>query len=135
MKRFSKSFQLQTPVPYGLEVSTASQSRVNASGRPLAEFDDTFHRVEHLGWDQFKGLTTDYEESLYTTIIDRNHPLYKEKAARAEKIALEIEASSSHARQAVRNKDVSDKDAANRKYVQPCLDHEFTLTISAPVLQ
>lgn len=48
-------------------------------------------------WDQFEtnerlyGLKTDYHEEIYTTSIDRSNPLYKQRAARAEKIAREIE--------------------------------------------
>ncbi|KAF2184326.1 hypothetical protein K469DRAFT_181241 [Zopfia rhizophila CBS 207.26] len=51
-------------------------------------------------WDQFStneqlfGVKSNYDESFYTTTIDRNNPQYAERAARAEKIAREIEASS-----------------------------------------
>jgi PAB1-binding protein PBP1 len=50
-------------------------------------------------WDQFNanerlfGVKSNYDESFYTTTIDRTNPQYAEKAARAEKIAREIEAS------------------------------------------
>lgn len=50
-------------------------------------------------WDQFEtnerlyGVKSDYDENLYTTVIDRSDPLYKERSARAEKIAREIESS------------------------------------------
>lgn len=56
-------------------------------------------------WNQFAeneklfGLTTDYDENIYTTAIDKNHPQYRERMAAAEKKAREIErsiASSSH---------------------------------------
>ncbi|KAF2142360.1 uncharacterized protein K452DRAFT_249013 [Aplosporella prunicola CBS 121167] len=49
------------------------------------------------GWDQFEanerlfGATSNYNEDLYTTKIDRNNPQYRQKAAEAEKIAREIE--------------------------------------------
>lgn len=52
------------------------------------------------GWDQFKtnerlfGVKSDYDENIYTTTIDRNNPLYQERAARADRIAREIESSS-----------------------------------------
>lgn len=52
------------------------------------------------GWDQFQeneklfGVTSNYDESYYTTTINRNDPQYAQRAARAEKIAREIEASS-----------------------------------------
>lgn len=48
-------------------------------------------------WDQFAenerrfGLKTDYDESIYTTAIDKNHPQYKQRLAEAEKKAREIE--------------------------------------------
>jgi len=51
------------------------------------------------GWDQFAenkrlfGLTTDYDESIYTTTIDKSHPQYKQRLAEAEKKAREIERS------------------------------------------
>jgi hypothetical protein len=47
-------------------------------------------------WDQFEanerlyGLTTNYDESFYTTTIDKSHPQYKEREARAERQAREI---------------------------------------------
>ena len=50
-------------------------------------------------WDQFAaneklfGLTTDYDENIYTTKIDKSHPQYKERLAAAEKKAREIEQS------------------------------------------
>ncbi|KAL1836156.1 hypothetical protein VTJ49DRAFT_5491 [Mycothermus thermophilus] len=50
-------------------------------------------------WDQFAenerlfGLKTDYDESIYTTTIDKNHPQYKERLAAAERKAREIERS------------------------------------------
>ncbi|KAF2740625.1 hypothetical protein EJ04DRAFT_424491 [Polyplosphaeria fusca] len=59
-------------------------------------------------WDQFHenekrfGLTSNYDESYYTTTINRNDPHYAQRAARAERIAREIENSSatnSHVRE------------------------------------
>ncbi|KAL5120463.1 poly(A)-binding protein binding protein [Pleosporales sp. CAS-2024a] len=59
-------------------------------------------------WDQFAtnermfGVKSNYDETFYTTTIDRNDPQYAQRAARAEKIAREIEASSamnSHVRE------------------------------------
>lgn len=50
-------------------------------------------------WDQFAanerlfGLTTDYDENIYTTQIDTNHPRYRERLAAANKTAREIERS------------------------------------------
>ncbi|KAI9819429.1 MAG: hypothetical protein M1832_003992 [Thelocarpon impressellum] len=51
-------------------------------------------------WDQFEvnerlyGVKTDYDEEIYTTSIDRSNPQYKQRLARAEKIAREIEGGS-----------------------------------------
>jgi hypothetical protein len=59
-------------------------------------------------WDQFAtnermfGVKSNYDETFYTTTIDRSDPQYAQRAARAEKIAREIEASSamnSHVRE------------------------------------
>lgn len=50
-------------------------------------------------WDQFAenerrfGLTTDYNENIYTTTIDKNHPQYKKRVVDAERKAREIEGS------------------------------------------
>ena len=51
-------------------------------------------------WDQFKanerlfGLKSDYDENIYTTTIDRSNPSYREREARAQRLAQEIEGSS-----------------------------------------
>jgi hypothetical protein len=59
-------------------------------------------------WDQFStnerlfGVKSNYDENMYTTTINRSDPQYAQRAARAEKIAREIEASSalnSHVRE------------------------------------
>ena len=50
-------------------------------------------------WDQFAenerlfGLKTDYDENIYTTAINKNHPQYKERMAAAERKVREIERS------------------------------------------
>ncbi|KAI9673280.1 MAG: hypothetical protein M1829_004345 [Trizodia sp. TS-e1964] len=47
-------------------------------------------------WDQFEanerlyGVTSSFDETAYTTTIDRSNPLYKQRAAQADKIAREI---------------------------------------------
>lgn len=54
---------------------------------------------KHEAWDQFAenerrfGLTTDYDENMYTTTIDKSHPNYQQRMAVAEKAAREIERS------------------------------------------
>lgn len=51
------------------------------------------------GWDQFAtndrltGKKSNYDETIYTTAIDRSNPQYAQRAARAEKLAREIESS------------------------------------------
>lgn len=51
-------------------------------------------------WDQFEanarlyGVQTDYDESFYTTTIDKTNPRYKQIEAEAERLAREIEGSS-----------------------------------------
>ena len=53
-------------------------------------------------WDQFEaneqrfGITSDYDENIYTTKIDKNNPLYKIREAEAERIAREIEGDTSN---------------------------------------
>ncbi|KAH6900101.1 hypothetical protein B0T10DRAFT_15184 [Thelonectria olida] len=50
-------------------------------------------------WDQFAenerlfGLKTDYDENIYTTAINKNHPQYRQRIAAAERKAREIERS------------------------------------------
>ncbi|KAI8630976.1 hypothetical protein F5Y19DRAFT_483620 [Xylariaceae sp. FL1651] len=50
-------------------------------------------------WDQFAankrqfGITTTYDENIYTTVIDKSHPQYKERLAKADRAAKEIERS------------------------------------------
>lgn len=51
------------------------------------------------GWDQFAenerlfGLKTDYDENMYTTAINRDHPQFQARFAAADKKAREIERS------------------------------------------
>jgi PAB1-binding protein PBP1 len=50
-------------------------------------------------WNQFEvnerlfGLTTDYDENIYTTTIDKSHPDYIKRYAEADRKAREIEGS------------------------------------------
>ena len=49
------------------------------------------------GWDQFAtnqrlyGVESTYDESIYTTEINRNDPRYRQREAEAARIAAEIE--------------------------------------------
>ncbi|KAE8452872.1 hypothetical protein EG329_013144 [Mollisiaceae sp. DMI_Dod_QoI] len=53
----------------------------------------------NVPWDQFAeneklfGVKTDYDETIYTTPIDKSHPQYKQRLAEADKKAREIERS------------------------------------------
>lgn len=55
--------------------------------------------TDNKPWDQFAaneekfGLKTDYDENIYTTTIDRSHPSYKTRMAKADQMAREIERS------------------------------------------
>jgi PAB1-binding protein PBP1 len=52
------------------------------------------------GWNQFEanerlfGVKSDFDENIYTTKLDRDHPEYQRRAAAAARIAAEIEGSS-----------------------------------------
>ncbi|CAK7230378.1 poly(A)-binding protein binding protein [Sporothrix curviconia] len=66
-----------------------------------ADLDGSLESSSNSGgkWDQFAenerlfGLKTDYNENFYTTAIDRSHPQYSERVARADRAAREIERS------------------------------------------
>lgn len=67
---------------------------------PSDTFDGSLEKGSSIGgWDQFAenerrfGVTTDYNENIYTTAINKNHPQYRERQAIAEKKAQEIERS------------------------------------------
>lgn len=62
--------------------------------------DMTFEKpASGRAWDQFAanerqfGIKTTYDENIYTTVIDKSHPQYKERLAKADKAAREIESS------------------------------------------
>lgn len=70
-------------------------------------------------WDQFKvnqekfGVKSDYDESHYTTVIDRKNPLYAIREQEAARIAAEIERdarSSTFTDQRVSNDDGSNEE-------------------------
>lgn len=56
----------------------------SASGRPWDQFAEN---------ERLFGLRTDYDENIYTTVINKSHPQYKERYAAADKKAREIERS------------------------------------------
>jgi len=91
-------------------------------------------------WDQFAtneqlfGVKTNYDENIYTTTINRSDPQYAAKAARAEKIAREIEGSSamnSHVREERGQAGSDDKGGdEEEKYVQA---HTLIRTLVNPL--
>lgn len=64
-----------------------------------ADADMSLEKSSGVPWDQFAtnerlfGLKTDYDESIYTTTIDKSHPNYHQRKALADKKAREIEKS------------------------------------------
>jgi hypothetical protein len=68
---------------------------------PITSVDLSLGNANGKPWDQFEanerlyGLKTNYDESFYTTVIDKAHPEYEQRAAHAERLAREIEGSAS----------------------------------------
>jgi hypothetical protein len=79
-------------------------------------------------WDQFKanerlfGLKTDYNEEIYTTTIDRSNPSYREREARAQRLAREIEGSATTDAHTLEERGIVNSDGGldeEAKYVVP----------------
>ncbi|KAF2863944.1 hypothetical protein K470DRAFT_254254 [Piedraia hortae CBS 480.64] len=101
--------QAQGPTSAGFRTDTEISSRRHGSvprertlqrwdgGSPTKSTEMSLESGGTKGWDQFGvnerkyGVRTDYNESLYTTTINRNDPRYKERVTQAERIAREIE--------------------------------------------
>lgn len=66
----------------------------------ITDVDLSLESAANSSWNQFEtnerltGMKSDYDETIYTTSIDRSNPLYKQRAAAAERIAREIESGS-----------------------------------------
>ena len=94
----SGSFRTDTDI----SGNAAARERELQRWEPMAEStpDMALTGSTNGNWDQFEtnerlyGVTTDYDESFYTTTIDRSAPSYKQRAAAAEKLAREIEGTS-----------------------------------------
>jgi hypothetical protein len=92
----------------------------------------------NAGWDQFEtnerlyNVKSDYDENMYTTTIDRSHPEFKAREARAERIAREIEKSTTqnvHVAEERGHKAVDDSGLDEEdKWVGHCLDLRANLT-------
>lgn len=67
-------------------------------------------------WDQFAtnerlfGLKSDYNENLYTTRIDRSNPKYRQQEAEAQRIAREIEGTSTNNAHIREERGLADED-------------------------
>lgn len=93
----ASSFRTDTAISGGKNQGERTLQRWVADGPAL---DGSLESAKSsLGWDQFAenkrlfGLTTDYDENIYTTPIDKSHPQYKQKLVEADKKAREIERS------------------------------------------
>lgn len=78
--------------------TNASGSMPPSGPAPAARGDDiTFGSTGPGSWDQFTvnqqlfGVTTNYDEELYTTKLDRSRPDFKERERQAQQIANEIQ--------------------------------------------
>lgn len=63
----------------------------NRGGAGLGSGSASFDQF-HANKQRF-GISSTYDEHLYTTVIDKSHPEYKQREQRAERIAAEINAS------------------------------------------
>ena len=90
--------------PVGFKTDTDISGNTSGRERELQRWDASADTAVDLSfsdkdrnWDQFAvnerlyGVKSDYDETLYTTAIDRTAPDYKKRAAAADRIAREIE--------------------------------------------
>jgi PAB1-binding protein PBP1 len=95
----SSRFKTDTDISGGFAARERQLQRWDA-GTEAADLTTGLESSNSGPWDQFAtneqkfGLRTNYDESFYTTKIDRSHPQFKEREAEAERIAREIEGSS-----------------------------------------
>src|SRR5690606_22117259 len=82
------------------------------------------------GWDQFAvnerlfGVKTDFDENIYTTKLDKSHPLYRQREQQAAKIAKEIEMGSAMNAHVAEERGLAVDDSGmdeEDKYVAPLL--------------
>ncbi|MCJ1271313.1 hypothetical protein MMC22_011213 [Lobaria immixta] len=96
----STGFRTDTDISGNPTVRERSLQRWEPSvgaGEPIAGAGDDLSLQQSDGpWDQFQaneqkfGLKSDYDENIYTTMIDRSNPLYAQREAEAQRIAQEI---------------------------------------------
>lgn len=82
--RFGGQRVLQPWVPDKNDTFDGSLEKTSSSGAPWDQFAEN---------ERLFGLKTDYDENIYTTAINKDHPQYRERIAAAEKKAREIERS------------------------------------------
>lgn len=93
----SASFRTDADISGNLNIRERDLQRWEPSTEP--DVDLSLEQTEG-SWDQFKvneqkfGLKSDYDENIYTTTIDRSNPLYPQREAEAQRIAQEIERTS-----------------------------------------
>jgi PAB1-binding protein PBP1 len=110
----SSNFRTDTDISSGRTVRERDLQKWE--GAPDSQVDMSLSgRLD--GWDQFAahkqmtGRDSTYDENNYTTKLDTSAPGYKEKLARAEKIAREIENSTTNnAHQAEERGQISTRD-------------------------
>jgi len=90
-------FRTDTDISGNMSVRERSLQR----WEPSAESDVDLSLEQSDGaWDQFHaneqkfGLSTDYDENIYTTRINKSNPRYRQQEAEAARIAREIEGTS-----------------------------------------
>lgn len=93
----ASGFRTDTDISGSLAIRERELQRWEPSGDTSVDLslDDS-----GKGWDQFEtnerlyGLQSTYDENDYTTKIDRNQPGFREREARAARLAREIESGS-----------------------------------------
>lgn len=103
--------KLDTGMSAGFRTDTDISGNVARGGRDLQRWTSSAEpnvalSLEDSGsrgdWDQFQaneklfGLKSDYDENLYTTRIDKSNPQYRQREAEAQRIAREIEGTSTN---------------------------------------
>lgn len=136
------SFQTDTGISGGRLGEKRELQRWDAGGSSNGGLDGGLEDTKDSNkpWDQFAvneekfGVQTDYDESIYTTSIDRSRPDYNQKVARAEKLARRIEGTTANSAHAAEERIVDHVGGADDgmdeedKYVDR-MENIFTLLI------
>lgn len=78
-------------------------------------------------------MKSDYDEAIYTTSIDRSNPLYKQRAAAAERIAREIESGSAMNAHMAEERGLEMADDVGMDEEQKYVDYSPGLVLVHPV--